>query len=170
MNKWEWLKIVASTVAGMFAAIIAEPLKQKIMIHVKRRRIQQALIRELLSFRGNMCWLEDELTALEQKYSDEHIRTLNLKNRLQDFLDQPREAFEHYYQMEKDALFTIEEWGTFMNTYRYLERNRERVIKDPDELRDAVISAINITDGELKRRGVPSIKENGYRKKRPATQ
>jgi hypothetical protein len=40
MNKWEWLKIVASTVAGMFAAIIAEPLKQKIMIHVKRRRIQ----------------------------------------------------------------------------------------------------------------------------------
>lgn len=166
MGKWEWIKVVASTVAGMFAAVLAEPLKQKIMIQVKRRRIQQALIRELLSFRGTMCWLDDELSTLGQKYPDEHIRKLNLNNRLQDFLDQPREAFDHYYEMEKDALFTIEDWGSFVNTYRYLERNRDRVLKDPEALGDAIMSAINITDGELKRRGVASIKEYGYRTKK----
>src|SRR5215471_7008617 len=110
MGKWEWLKIVASTVAGMFAAILAEPLKQEIMIQVKRRRIYRALMKELRSYRGNMIWLRGALDDLRTAKLDEDLRSLNLKNLLEVFYDQPREAFNHYYEKEKDAFFTVEGW------------------------------------------------------------
>jgi len=165
MNKWEWLKIVASTIAGMVAGILAEPWKQQIMIQIKRKRIYKALMNELRSYRGNMLWLRGALDDLRTAEMDEHLRGLNLKNLLEMFYDQSREAFNHYYEKEKDALFTVENWGAFVNTYRYLERNRERVLKDPKTFGDAIISASNITNEELIRRGLQPQKEDKQRKK-----
>src|ERR1700731_2402564 len=90
-------------VSGVAGTLIGEPIKQRLVIRMKKKRIKKALLDELCRFRGTMIFIR---VMLDDSLGDEHPKIE--KSMEEVFVNAIREAFDHYYSNEKEAFFIVE--------------------------------------------------------------
>ncbi len=141
----EWVKIVVSSVAGMIAGIVAEPLKQHLLLKLKRRRIRKALTKELW-YVHNLC-----LDLLDTAKGSPRIAKKTTM--IFTFNNLRMKAFEHFYQYEKEAIFQIDDSESLVSTFEGLDDMRETFVSGKETFGRAVCFFALAAQQELEKRG-----------------
>jgi hypothetical protein len=69
----EWLKILVSVLAGMFAGLVADPIRSSLAENVKRMRLERALWLDCLFLNTAVSAVEVELAKSQQLWASEML-------------------------------------------------------------------------------------------------
>ena len=141
----EWVKIVVSAVVGMIAGIVAEPLKQHLLLKLKKRRIRKALTKELW-YVHNLC-----LGLLDTAKEPPRIAKKTIMIGM--FNDLRMKAFEHFYLYEKEAIFQIDDSESLVSAFEHLDYMREKFAGGNEDFGHAVCFFALTAQNELEKRG-----------------
>jgi hypothetical protein len=122
-NDTEWIKILLSAVAGMFAGLIADPIRSLIQTHIDARRLKNAVM-----------WDIENLSTSAMSVHDEKLEAWKF------WLGVELPGFDHYWDKSRGLFYT--------NTKLVLLRVQCQVIL---RLRDLVKNKQQTPDGAMEK-------------------
>ena len=125
----EWQKGTFSAICGMFAALIAEPIKQRIGVKMKMREINNALHRELSDY--------------EQFLRRVHIESAG--QRWTKYKTWKFQAFEYYFEKNREFFYSDGRLSRLKGAFQTLQATRDRLISwsASQEWSDVIVKGIN---------------------------
>jgi hypothetical protein len=116
----EWLKILITAIAGMFAGLsgglLLEPIKHHIQLRIKTRRIKADVHREL-----GFLFFTFTLQASNDKDAERVKTYFDLSN---------NSEFEYYYSHEREAFNRLKDRRDIRAFYTLFQRVRETVLEE----------------------------------------